>query len=459
MYPISSVLTIQSTDFEKSLLKFAIDQPINSDTAYWLGVHLANTYAVDGIDKLPLDARVKWANSDAAQQLIIDVATKPIEMIRGWIADDSSAPAEPWEFIAACEEFYALYLAPVAQRRPATNLPVAVDASCSGIQILSGLIKDAAAGKLVNILPSAEKQDAYEAVASAVREVMQQPVKVERQEVVLDENGDPVVVKTTGKVKVKKVKRTVDMTAYAHLVTRSVVKKLVMTLPYNASAQAQGEYVREALKPVRNQIDDSVRSDFYWAVGHYGRKALATILPQVIAVKDWIAEAAGEAANRAEDARQKGAEITWSLHYQTPSGMIIGQRKRQWETVLIESVFAGKRKKITLAIQPDKAVERPIDVAKYVSGTMPNIVHALDASVLHVAFAEFDKPFALIHDSVLATASDIADAIDAYKASYIKHFSDDALYEQLLEVLGEAGAPQQGTLDIADVENSQFFLA
>jgi DNA-dependent RNA polymerase len=461
MYPISSVLTIQTTDFEKSLLKFAIDRPVNSNTAYWLGVHLANTYAVGGVDKLPLDARVEWANSDEAQQLIIDVATKPIDMIHAWVADDSSAPGEPWEFIAACEEFYALYLAPVAQRRHATNLPVAVDASCSGIQILSGLIKDAAAGKLVNITPSEEKQDAYEAVASAIREVMQQPVKVERQEVVLDDNGDPEIVKKSGNVRVKKVERVVDMTAYAHLVSRSVVKKLVMTLPYNASAQAQGEYVREALKPVRNQIDDSILSDFYWAIGHYGRKALATILPQVIAVKDWIAEAAGDAAERAEDARKKGVEMSWSLHYETPSGMVIGQSKRQWEVVLVDSVFAGKRKRIVLAIEPaDKSIERPIDVAKYVSGTMPNIVHALDASVLHVAFAEFDKPFALIHDSVLATASDIADAIAAYKASYIKHFSDDALYEQLIEVLGAAdAAPQQGTLNVSEVEHSQFFLA
>jgi DNA-directed RNA polymerase len=229
-----------------------------------------------------------------------------------------------------------------------------------------------------------------------------------------------------------------------------------MTLPYNASPGAQDAYVREALKPVKNQIDESVRSDFYWAVGHYGRKALATILPQVIAVKDWIAEAAGQAAKRAENARQSGVEFHWALHYETPSGMIMGQDKRLVETITLKSAFAGSRKEISLAVKR----QDEIDVAKYVSGTMPNIVHALDASVLHVAFAEFDKPFALIHDSVLATASDIAEAIDAYKASYVKHFSDDALYEQLLEVLGAAdAAPKQGSLNVSEVEHSQFFLA
>jgi DNA-directed RNA polymerase len=283
---------------------------------------------------------------------------------------------------------------------------------------------------------------------------MSEPVKVERYETQYNADGS-VATTDKGNVKKKKVKRVVDMTAYAHLVSRSVVKKLVMTLPYNASPMAQDAYVREALKPVKNQIDESVRSDFYWAVGHYGRKALESILPQVIAIKDWIAEAAGQAADRAEKAREQGVELHWALHYETPSGMILGQDKRLVETVTLKSAFAGSRKEIVLAVNS----KPQLDINKYVSGTMPNIVHSLDASVMHVAFAEFDKPFALIHDSVLATASNIAEAIDAYKASFIKHFSDDALYEQLIEVLGEAGAPQQGTLNVSEVEHSQFFLA
>ena len=431
MYSIASVLTIQSTDFEKSLLKFAEAQPINSDTAYWLGVHLANTYGVGGVDKLPLDERVEWANSDDAQQLIMDVATKPVQMIRGWVAGDMPEPAEPWQFIAACEEFYALYLAPVAVRRNATDLPVAVDASCSGIQVLSGLIKDEVAGRLVNVTPSDVKQDAYQEVANIVKAKLQQPVTLNREEI--QDNG-----------KKKRVKHTVDLSAYADLVSRSVVKKLVMTLAYNASALSQGEYIVEALKPVKDQIAAEDRKFFYSAIGILGREAMEQLLPQVIGLKKWMAAAA----------ESSSAQLR-VLRYKTPSGMVLGQKKNVIETILIQSGFAGSKKKIELAV----GIKDEVASGDHKTCTMPNVVHALDASLLHVAFAEFDKPFALIHDSVLATASDIAKAIEAYKASYVQHFASNDAYDELQAMFGGAQAPSVGNLQIESVAHSQFFLA
>ena len=53
----------------------------------------------------------------------------------------------------------------IACTRQHTSLPVATDATCSGLQILAGLAKDASTAKLVNVLPSDKPQDAYKVVA------------------------------------------------------------------------------------------------------------------------------------------------------------------------------------------------------------------------------------------------------------------------------------------------------
>jgi len=50
-----------------------------------------------------------------------------------------------------------------------TNLPVAIDATCSGLQILAGLARDASTAKLVNVLPSEKPQDAYKVIAEQAK--------------------------------------------------------------------------------------------------------------------------------------------------------------------------------------------------------------------------------------------------------------------------------------------------
>jgi len=44
---------------------------------------------------------------------------------------------------------------------------VATDATCSGLQILAGLARDAETARQVNVLPSDKPQDAYKVVAEA----------------------------------------------------------------------------------------------------------------------------------------------------------------------------------------------------------------------------------------------------------------------------------------------------
>ena len=96
---------------------------------------------------------------DENTKLIERVATDPIGNIGDWEAAD-----EPWQFLAACHEYYCVVMGGLSGKTT-TGLPVATDATCSGLQILAGLARDKSTASLVNVIPSDKPQDAYAVIA------------------------------------------------------------------------------------------------------------------------------------------------------------------------------------------------------------------------------------------------------------------------------------------------------
>ena len=71
--------------------------------------------------------------------------------------------------MAACHEYYHCC---IAKDKKTTGLMVAVDATCSGLQILAGLARDESTAELVNVVPSSKPSDAYKAVAEKAKEFL-----------------------------------------------------------------------------------------------------------------------------------------------------------------------------------------------------------------------------------------------------------------------------------------------
>ena len=417
MYPLTTVLNVQSTDFEKSLIKVADAQPINDRSQFWLSVHIANCY---GKDKLSLSKRVEWVNENL--DLVQWAAAEPVQFLLN-VARGSQECDDAFQFVAACEEFVAIF---INEERNTTNLLVAVDASCSGIQILSGITHDADAGVLVNVTSHQDpdvKGDAYGAVAELAAQML---------------NGE-----------VKAPKGVEGFAQFCYLLDRKLCKKVVMTLAYNSSPQSHSEYLKLALREAGFN-EEAGNKELISALGKAIRAAISIKLPNVIAFQKWLNSAASGKAENDGD-----------LRWVTPSGFEVIQRKNVWESIRLKTSLMGKKNgQILLQVKETDEVK----ACKHASCTMPNYVHSLDASVLHMAFADFSKPFALIHDSVMTTAADVDAAIDEYKRAYIKHFADGKMLEQLVAQFGAfAGAkvavPTLGNLVIEDVLHSQFFLA
>lgn len=428
MYPISSVLHVQSTDFEKSLLKVAEPQPIVDGTAWFLLIHIANCWdvKVDGVSlsKLSLDGRVDYVFENL--KTVTAVATAPMDNM-----DVVTQADKPWQFMAACEEYNALF---IDKSRTETSLLVALDCTCSGIQVLSGIIKDADAASLVNVSPSDAPQDAYQAIADSAAQLMLGNVKAPKN----------VVQKVTG------------FDGYVSLLTRKLCKKVVMTLPYNAAARSHSDYIREVLRDSGAVLpeDKDVRNALISALGISIRFAMKAMLPKVIELQKWLNNAAKAKAEACQVSASQS--ITW----QTPSGFTVSQLKNEAEVVRLDTSFMGEKGRLEIWIADTDTVLP----SKHGTCTMPNLIHSLDASLLTCAYAGYQKPFGLIHDSVMTTASDMQDAVDLFKQSYITHFGAGQIWELIRDVFAtspelQASMPVMGELNVEEVQNSMYLLS
>ena len=398
LYPISTVLTPQSTDFEKSLLKFHVAGEVTESAKYWLKVQVANTF---GLDNKPLSERVSWVEENLDR--ITSVATDPVANLDLW-----SETSEPWQFLAACEEFYACV---ITGERKVSNLPVAVDATCSGIQILAGITLDAAAAQTVNVVPDSFKHDAYGEVAARALEVLRKkPV----------ESFDQV----------------------SAVFDRKVVKSVVMTVPYNASSQKNTDQIRTALRAKGVTVSNDDASAIAVAV----RSALSEVLPGPLAFRKWL-----NTASRQKAKTLNGSPLSWT----TPSGFPVLQLKNKIETVTIDSIIGGNRKKLKLAV----GFTNETNVSQHATATAPNLIHSLDASILHLAINEFgDSQFTTIHDSVLARACDLDTVQTQLRVAYSDIFSNDIAGE--IAVVLDAAKPYKvvGSLNPEVVKESEYFF-
>ena len=57
MYPVPSFLTMQDTDFGKSLIKFYDSAKVTPQAEHWLSFQVATTY---GLDKATIAERLEW---------------------------------------------------------------------------------------------------------------------------------------------------------------------------------------------------------------------------------------------------------------------------------------------------------------------------------------------------------------------------------------------------------------
>ena len=247
------------------------------------------------------------------------------------------------------------------------------------MQILSGLARDASTAALVNVVPGDKPQDAYAAVAE-----MAVPNCPEWLQPYID---------------------------------RSVAKRLVMTIPYNAKFKSNWGYVKEALFDKEKGKGLDCTNEEITAVTTALRNAVwdrveeTGLFPGPIKVMDWIEEAVRECLDRGD------TELVW----RTPSGFVVSQKIMKPEITRLQLSLLGTTRQVSVATKDSDVVNKP----KHISATSPNLIHSLDASLLHLAFQRFDAPFSVIHDSVLCRATDMHILSELVRETYMYLFAEN----------------------------------
>jgi DNA-directed RNA polymerase len=393
-YPIPAFLTPQDTDFGKSLIRFAEGSYVTPEAEDWLAFQVATTF---GLDKAPMAERLEWTRNN--HELFTLIATDPIGNLSLW-----EGVNEPWQFLAAVEEYYHCV---VIADRQFTRLMVATDATCSGLQILAGLARDKSTARLVNVLPGDKPQDAYKAVAE------------------LAKPNCPA--------------------QWREHIDRGVAKRLVMTIPYNAKFKSNWNYVKIALTDKDKGKGLDVSKEDITTITHALREAVFTLFPGPKQVMEWI-----EA--EVSDAIKRGAtELSWT----TPSGFVVTQKIMKPDVVRMDLQLLGKVKKVTVAVGDSDEV----DINKHKAATSPNLIHSLDASLLHLATLRFNAPIALIHDSVLCRATDMSVLSTIVRETYMHLFSDHDYLKDFAQQIGaETEPPIIGDLEPESVIESTYFF-
>ena len=100
-----------------------------------------------------------------------------------------------------------------------------------------------------------------------------------------------------------------------------------------------------------------------------------------------------------------------------------------------------------------------VDLARHKAATAPNLIHSLDASLLHLGTIRFNNPIALIHDSVLCRATDMDELSAIVRETYMYLFAEhDYLTEFAAQIGAETEPPIIGDLKPETVIDSTYFF-
>lgn len=434
IYPIPAY-NFQGDDMVKGLLCFANgDDVSNDETAIkWLKVNLANHY---GLDKAVFDERIKWVNDNMG--VLRMIARDPVANYELWCNADC-----PVQFLAACLDFIG-----VIDRKEPSHIKVSFDGSCSGIQHYSAMFRDDIGGRAVNLIPDDKVNDIYKIVADKV-------VLVAQNDAI---NGvDDVIDPETGNVTVGTKRLANEWLRFG--ITRSIVKRCVMTFPYGSKSYGfqnhiYDDHVKDTLLLEATEFREVPftrprQSAIY--LGTLVFEAVKTSVVKAYEGMEWLRAIAGRCS-------LKEAPVWWV----TPSGFYAYQDYRKEAPLRIQCIF---REGITIRGRVRLSYNLPTEdqnKIKQANSIAPNFIHSMDASHMHLALLAAKeagiKNLGMVHDDFGTSAKDADKMFNLIRDTFIDLYNKDIvgdLYEQFA-FFKIPEPPEKGTLDINDIKKSLY---
>jgi len=216
---------------------------------------------------------------------------------------------------------------------------------------------------------------------------------------------------------------------------RKHLKKVIMTIPYNASSQSMVKYLSESL--VKSHYDEAKKTGWYHdgenkdcLINYYDIKLLIKTFSFVIK-NDFkkISRLMSYLSQVATLCNKLHIPISWPL----PFGLTINQCYFKVNTITI-SPFSYIKTKINLQVPSNNL----IDKNKQLRGLMPNLIHSLDAHSLTNLYRLFcikfkneeQPPFYSVHDCFGTTCNKVDELKELLRIVYVDLYSDNAYLEK-----------------------------
>lgn len=426
IYPIQQHLHPQGNGVMKALLHFVEGCKIeNEEQLNWFLIHGANCY---GYDKEEYEDRITKIKEKHEE--IIAVAKSPMEHKAFWKDAD-----EPFLYLAWCFE-YADYIANPSEF--ISHLPIGLDATCSGIQIYSGLLLDGEGAEAVNVIGNT-RQDIYRKVSDKVNSYLE----------VGDYNSTITYTTADNQEHIIDVKEYIN--EIKGKITRGIVKRNVMTQPYSVTKFGMYNQLREELEDMRNN-----------------NKQISDIPPWI------LAKILVPLNDRAIVEVVKGARIGQNFLKEVTADLVKGGKYVFYLTPYIKFPVLQKIQKIKIERiiteigklvikQPTEEIHQ----VKMVNGIAPNFIHSLDATLLMMTMLKlYDvdcRSFHFIHDQYGVLVNQIPNLNKAVREAYVELFSLNPLQMFISQVYKGQGRDSSevmlNTLDLKDVLKSRYIFS
>lgn len=434
VYPVPS-FSHHRHDSIKALFCLANRKPVGEDGLYWIKLKVADNGDFDKISKKPLAQRIEWVDRNLENCLAVGRDFKA--SVNLWQTAD-----KPFQYVAACRELYMVYVEGLGYE---SGLPIGLDGSNSGVQHYSGAALSGE-GFHVNLTVSEEPQDLYAKVADHVVTSINK------------DDASDVVVNAWQKFGVG----------------RKTVKRNVMTYPYSSNLYGfRDQIVEDFMRPINSQVMrkqieanpfEVDRDGGFKAAGYLARKSW-------VAVNEIIADAAVGMDFFRKLSRltsHEGKHMEWV----TPLGFPVVQRYSGTSLKKIKMFLYDRETKVRRRSQITyKEPSDTINKNKSSSAVAPNIIHSQDSCHLHMTVLECMEKhnvndFFMIHDSFGCVPADAWSMYYAVRTTFIKLYSDNNLYEDLLHQVKQQldnpdavklpELPERGDLDLSQVLDSRY---
>lgn len=392
IYPVQNHIHTQGTDSMKSVMMFKQGYPIlDEECERWFYINGANLY---GYDKELFDERISLIKAIDYRGFALD----PLHNI-GWASCDN-----PFQFLAWCYEAISYEDNP---KDFLSHLPVGLDATCSGIQIYSGLLRDREGALAVNVIGKT-RQDIYGKVADKVNEYI---INKDYVDYIEYTNADGT-------------KHREDIKHFSTLrVDRSLTKRNTMTQPYSVTKFGMYEQLKEELaEQVANK--KRVLPDAVWKVAKFlvelNDRAIQEIVKGARVGQEFLKDMTKDLV--------KGGEY---IKYYTP----------YMDFPVIQRVYKEKTNRIytQLGYLTLRSETDVLDSRRMVSGIAPNYIHSLDGTLLAMVLVRLKREYGItdfhfIHDQYGVPVTFVAILRKVVKEEYVRLFKIDPLQHTLSQL-------------------------